>query len=117
MLLGCSLELGEGSRQEQVEEGEQLDLRGRVAVVLEQENYLVGGVCQALLGPVPGEVELCLSPEGVSAQSILFLMFHAGLPGGKKEYKRDDLVKLHEALLSYSQGFSYRALWILRQIL
>lgn len=64
MLLGCSLELGEGSGQEQVEEGEQLDLRGRLAVVLEQENYLVGGVCQALLGPVPGEVELCLSPEG-----------------------------------------------------
>lgn len=53
----------------------------------------------------------------VSAQSFLFLMIHAGLPRGRTEYKRDDLVKLHETLLSKSESFSYRAFWILSEVL
>lgn len=81
MLLGWVLRWGEDYGQEEVDKGA-VDLRDQLAVVLGQELLVV---CQELLGPVSGEMELCLPLEGVSAHSFLFLMFHASLPEDKKE--------------------------------
>lgn len=78
----------------------------RLALALKREHYLMAGVCQELLGPVAGQVD-CACPQRGEWPALL--LPHAGLPGSKREYKRDDLVKLQEAWLLF-RGLSLQSM-------